>query len=304
MNATYDTFMLWRNDLAIVIGKHQSAAREVNQRLISDLGIPVIRRITGGGTVFHDTGNINFSFIRLNRKENPIDFKFFTQPVIIFLKSMGIQAEFEAKSNISSQGRKISGNSAHVYRGRVLHHGTLLYNTDLEMLHQVINPGEDRYNDRSVRSVKRDVVNIATLIPGSMSAEDFIDSFFSFIINLYDDAYHDCLTEIEIRDIEALAEIKYKDPNWNVGYSPDYQFSDSWDTGEGPFRLSFSTKEAVIESIRIEGPEEYSRFLQKVGNSLPGVLHEKNSVLSQLKSLTFANEKESSLLNQIIEHLF
>jgi lipoate-protein ligase A len=217
---------------------------------------------------------------------------------------MGLKAEFEGKSNICSHGRKISGNSAHVYKGRVLHHGTLLYQTDLEMLRKVTNPWEHRYNDRAVRSVKKEVVNISTLIPGSMSTEDFMESFFSFIINLYKDAYHDCLTEKEVSDISALAGIKYSDPNWNVGYSPDYQFSDSWDTGEGEFRLSFSTREAVIESFKIDGPEKYSIFLKKVGDSLPGVLHEKNSVLSQLKSLNFTGEKETVLLNQIIDHLF
>jgi lipoate-protein ligase A len=272
--------------------------------VVTDLGIPVVRRITGGGTVFHDAGNLNFSFIRLNRKENPVDFKLFTQPVILFLKNMGINAEFEGKSNISTQGRKISGNSAHVFRGRVLHHGTLLYDTDLETLQKVNNSGDYRYTDRSVKSVIREVVNISTLIPGSMSTEDFMEAFFSFIINLYDDSYHDCLTNEEISNIAALAEIKYKNPNWNFGYSPDYRFSDSWESGEGKFTLSFSTREAVIKSIRIAGPDKYSLFLQKVRNSLPGALHEKNSILIQLKSITFASANESRLLDQIIDHLF
>ena len=304
MNATVDTFMAWRNDPCIVVGKHQNTNREINHELVEKSGIPVIRRITGGGTVYHDHGNINFSFIRLNRKENPVDFRFFTEPIILFLQSMGLDAEFEAKSNIVIHGMKISGNAAHVHRGRVLHHGTLLFDSDLELLNNILAANEMKYNDRSVRSIRKTVGNISTQIRANMSVEDFTESLFSFIINYYDDAFHDHLNPQEIEEIKQLAARKYNEAKWNTGYSPDYHLSHTWETDRNAFSISLATKEAIIESIRLEGPESCAALLREVELCLLGKLHEKNAVVNHLRKLTFANEKERDILNQILQHLF
>jgi len=303
-NTSVDIFMVWRNDPAVIIGKHQNTAREIDHSLVQDLNIPVIRRISGGGTVFHDPGNINYTFIRLNRKENPIDFKFFTQPVIHFLKSMGLNAEFEGKSNIAINGLKVSGNSAHVYKGRVLHHGTLLFNTNLELLERVIKGKDDHYQDRSVRSIRKEVSNISSHIKAEMAVEDFMESFFSFIINYYDDAYHENLSVNEYESIIYLMDEKYREPKWNYGYSPDYQYSDSWNWNEDLFTMSLETREAVIHLIKIKGPEKHSSLLKRVEKALAGTLHERNSVMEQLKSIKFVSETEGHILSQIIDHLF
>lgn len=303
-HASIDTFMVWVNEPSVIIGKHQNAAREINHDVIQEKGIPVIRRITGGGTVYHDPGNINFSFIRLNRKENPIDFKFFTFPVITFLKSMGLAAEFEGKSNVAIEGLKVSGNSAHVYKGRVLHHGTLLFDTDLETLQQVTSTREEHYLDRSVRSIRKKVCNISSHIAAKMEAEDFKDSFFSFMINHYKDAFHDSLNKIESEAISLLAKTKYRDNAWNYGYSPDYQYSYSWSEGEKHFLIELSTREAIIDSIQLRVPEEYAEISRKVEKVLTGSLHEKATISARIKILTFNSEKEEVFLNQIIQHLF
>lgn len=303
-NAIEDTFMIWQNDPCVIIGKHQNAAREINHTIVQRKNIPVIRRITGGGTVYHDPGNINFSFIRLNRKENPIDFKFFTHPVIIFLQSMGLDAEFEGKSNITVNDLKVSGNSAHVHKGRVLHHGTLLFETDLEMLVNVMNSREELYNDRSVRSIRKKVTNISSHIHAAMLVEDFKELFFSFIINYYPDAYHDQLKEEEYRSISDLVRTKYQNLSWNYGYSPDYQYSDDWSTSSGDFKLSLVIKEGIIDKIAIEGPSEYSIFLKYLEQYLLGVLHERYSINKHLKKAKFASENEGIILNQLIDHLF
>jgi len=303
-HAACDTFMLWRNDRSVILGKHQNYAREVNHQVIEAEAIPVIRRITGGGTVFHDLGNINYSFIRLNRKDNSGDFRFFTRPVLTFLHDMGLCARFEEKSNLTVFGRKISGNSAHVYRGRVLHHGTLLFSTDLEMLERIIATGQESYNDKAVRSVTREVTNIRSNINASMGPEDFMEAFFSFIINRYPDAVMDHLKEEEKQAIQELAEKKYRDPVWNIGYSPDYQYSRNWSTPEGDFKLHLSTREAVIDRISLTGPDQYTGILESVAKSLSGALHEKNTIDSILMDLRFTGENKMQILGQIREHLF
>jgi lipoate-protein ligase A len=137
-NRNNEYLILGINKPSVIIGKHQSAHREINTRFVTENNIPVIRRISGGGTVFHDKGNLNFTFIRQSEAGKQIDFRKYTKPVIDFLYSLGVEAKFEGKNDLKTDGLKISGNAEHVHRNRVLHHGTLLFSTSLEI---IIHPG-------------------------------------------------------------------------------------------------------------------------------------------------------------------
>ncbi len=148
------------NDPSVVIGKHQVAHREVNTKFITRNNIPVIRRISGGGTVFHDGGNLNFTFIRESEEGKQVDFKKYTWPVIHFLNSLGINANLEGKSDIKVDGLKISGNAEHVYRNRVLHHGTLLFSSSINSLRNSIREDKSCYVTRAVNSNPSSVINL------------------------------------------------------------------------------------------------------------------------------------------------
>ncbi len=133
-NRTEDFLVLGINDPSVIIGKHQVAHREADTKFVMENNIPVIRRISGGGTVYHDFGNVNFSFILNSARGTQVDFRKYTLPVIEFLASLKVNAELEGKNDLKVNGLKISGNAEHVYRERVLHHGTLLFNADLGKL--------------------------------------------------------------------------------------------------------------------------------------------------------------------------
>ncbi|MFA4864430.1 MAG: biotin/lipoate A/B protein ligase family protein [Bacteroidales bacterium] len=302
--ATADTFMIWRNEPSVIIGKHQNTSREINHPFIESINLPVIRRITGGGTVYHDLGNINFSFIYIDRKGNLVDFRFFTKPVILFLQELGLDASFEGKNNITVNRLKVSGNSAHIFRNKVLHHGTLLFNTDLEVLEQAIAGHEECYKDKSVRSVRAEVTNIYHLLENKPSIEEFIGLFQTFIFNYFPGAFRDELNNKENESILRLAEEKYKKHEWNFGYSSEYKFDEEWATQDGKFSISLFIKQGLMLKVEISGPEASSVFLNALANQLTGTLHEKKSVSERLKKLTFANENEEKVLNQIIQHLF
>jgi len=302
--ATSDTFMIWRNEPSVIIGKHQNTSREINHPFIESINLPVIRRITGGGTVYHDLGNINFSFIYTDRKGNLVDFRFFTKPVILFLQELGLDASFEGKNNITVNRLKVSGNSAHIFRNKVLHHGTLLFNTDLEVLEQAIAGHEECYKDKSVRSVRAEVTNIYHLLENKPSIEEFIGLFQTFIFNYFPGAFRDELNNKENESILRLAEEKYKKHEWNFGYSPEYKYDEEWATQDGKFSISLFIKQGLMLKVEISGPEASSVFLNALANQLTGTLHEKKSVSERLKKLTFANENEEKVLNQIIQHLF
>jgi len=303
-NAVVNTFMTWRNEPSVIIGKHQNTSREINHTFVDSLHLPVIRRITGGGTVYHDHGNVNFSFIYTDRTENPVDFRFFTKPVILFLKEHGLDASFEGKSNITVNGLKVSGNSAHIHRNKVLHHGTLLFNTDLDKLEKAIAGREEQYEDKSVRSVRAAVTNISGLLKDEITVEGFITLFREFIMNYFPGAYQEELTSQEKELISRLVEEKYKTNMWNFGYSPEYYYADEWETQEGMYSISLLVKEGSIRQIEINGPEFHSKFINQMEALMHGVQHEKKSISERFKNLTFANEIEEQILNQIIRHLF
>lgn len=302
--AATDTFMIWRNEPAIIIGKHQNTAREINHKFIETYNLPVIRRITGGGTVYHDPGNVNFSFIYTSRRENLIDFRFFTHPIILFLKDLGLNAAFEGKNNITVDGLKVSGNSAHLFKYKVLHHGTLLYKTDLDKLNQAISGRDEHYEDRSVRSVRASVTNISGLLRVKMTIEEFSDQFQAFIFSHFPAAYHDNLNGEEKESISKLAEEKYKKHDWNFGYSPEYKYFEEWSEHDGKYSLSLTVKDGVMQNCEITGPVNQSLLIKTISNQLTGIRHEKKSITERLKKLTFAEENELILVNQIIDHLF
>jgi lipoate-protein ligase A len=299
-----NTFMTWRNEPSVVIGKHQNALREINHDYVNSMNLPVIRRISGGGTVYHDPGNINFSFIYTDRKENLVDFRYFTEPIISFLQSCGLEATFEGKSNIAVNGLKVSGNSAHIFRQKILHHGTLLFNTDLDALEKAISGRDEQYNDKSVRSVRAKVANISNLLEKKMSAEEFTAKFNSFIFNRFSGSYIDELISSERESIKKLAKEKYRDYNWNYGYSPEYEYNEEWAVKGENYSILLSVKGGIIMKSEIKVPGLDSFLLKAIADQLTGTMHEKKSILERLKKLNFVNDYEEQVLNQIIQHLF
>jgi len=211
------------------------------------------RRITGGGTVYHDHGNINFTFIYTDRKENLVDFIYFTRPIIRFLKELGLKAAFEGKNNITVDGLKVSGNSAHIFKNKVLHHGTLLFNSDLDKLKKSVAGNEEHYKDKSVRSVRADVSNISNLLKKNISLEEFKGLFQDFIFKYYTASFKDGFQPEEVEAIQKLAIEKYKSYRWNFGYSPEYHYADEWETKEGKFSVFLKVNDGMICQAVISG---------------------------------------------------
>jgi lipoate-protein ligase A len=302
--ATEDTFMTWCNELSVVVGKHQNTFREINHSFIEANKVPVIRRITGGGTVYHDPGNLNFSFIYTGRKENLVDFREFTLPIILFLKSLGLDAVFEGKNNITASGLKVSGNSAHIFKNKVLHHGTLLFNTELEMLARATDGREDLYEDRAVRSIRAKVSNINDLLKKDISFVEFTGLFHAFILNYFKVYYADDLHPEEIDAIGKLADDKYKAYKWNYGYSPGFEYNSAWKTAENQFSIKLIVNEGIINTVEITGTERYRGLLQSIREEITGGFYERKSITEKLKKLTFVDKNHIEIVNQIVDHLF
>ncbi|MDP2424542.1 MAG: lipoate--protein ligase family protein, partial [Bacteroidales bacterium] len=206
---TDDCFMLWRNEPSIIVGKHQNTLAEINHNFVREHGIRVVRRISGGGAVYHDQGNINFSFVANGEKDKLVDFRRFTKPILEVLVNLGVDARFEGHNDLKINGMKFSGNAEHVYKNRVLHHGTLLFDSDLEMINQALTIDSEKFSDKAVKSIRSKVKNISYHLPGQMEITDFMDIVLNHVLKSHPDATLYSFDELDYERIEELVRTKY-----------------------------------------------------------------------------------------------
>lgn len=194
-----DVFMMWRNRPSVIIGKHQDTAAEVDMDFAGRNGIEIARRMTGGGAVYNDLGNVNLTFIARN---GDYDFEKYPRMLIGFLETIGVQAQPDGRLGLAIDGLKISGSAQYVYKKTTLFHASLLFSTDLITLKTVLN-GADDEKRRYVRSVKSPVTNIGLHMPGAMTTDDFMQAIFNHFAGIgyrFDDK--------DIAEIEQLKNIK------------------------------------------------------------------------------------------------
>lgn len=243
-----DVVMLWRNDNAIVVGKHQNTLSEINYPVVLDQGIQVVRRLSGGGTVYHDLGNLNFTFIQSGDRDKLVDFTKFLSPVIDALNQMGLETYQGKRNEIMLKGKKISGNAEHTFRSRVLHHGTLLFDTDLSVLIKSLRVNPLRFEDKAIKSVQSRVTNISQHLEGH-SFDSFRRALGDALKDHFGIAQNFELNEEEVEEVKALAHEKYTSWEWNFGYSPTYKLNKSLEIEERPEELSISVKKGKVVEV-------------------------------------------------------
>ena len=180
-----DIFMLWQNEPTVVIGKNQNAHAEMNMDFVEKNHIHIARRITGGGAVYHDLGNLNYTFISSNKAKEGIDFEYFTRPIIEALASVGVMAELSGRNDLIVNGKKISGNAQHTASGRTLHHGTLLFDSELDVLSSALKVDEEKIKSKGIKSTRSRVTNINEILGGKYSVKEFIELLSDHVISKY-----------------------------------------------------------------------------------------------------------------------
>ena len=285
-NFKEDVIILWQSTPSVIVGKHQNMVAEVNLKYTREQEIPVIRRISGGGTVYHDLGNLNYTLIRNEKnRERLIDFKQFSMPVMEFIKTLGIEASFEGKNNLVINGKKFSGNSAHVFKNRVMHHGTLLFNTNLTKLEKVIRPSIAQISDKSVKSVRAEVINLSDALNYYLSMDEFRQNLTEYLKNHYGIQRVYKFKEKDKTAINTLIDEKYAVAKWNYGYSPAYEFENKI---EG-YHLFIKVKNGIIEQIELKG------IGQQIVNKFKGVMH-RNEDIAVLAAKISIDESQKQLL--------
>ncbi len=304
-NFAEDTFMLWRNDPSVIIGKHQNAFAEVNHEFINKNGIQVVRRISGGGAVYHDHGNLNFTITAKGDQNALVDFHKYTLPVINAINKLGANVVIGNRNSLYLNGMKISGNAEHVYKQKVIHHGTILFNSNIENLNKAIQPVALHYEDKAVKSIRSTVTNLTTYLTVHMGIEDFTEYIISEILNRTDGSYMYSLTERDKIEIKRLKDEKYSTWEWNYGYSPPFNFKTQFTIAETSFNGTVYVKHGIIERITLNAglSEGYSSDpsldIKRFITLLEGLQLRESVITDRLK-----DKYPPNILNKIIQALF
>ena len=268
-NRKEDFLILGINDKSVIIGKHQVAHRESATKFVTQNNIPVVRRISGGGTVFHDNGNLNFSFILKSEQGKQVDFMKYTLPVISFLAALGVDVRFEGKNDLKVNGLKISGNAEHVFHDRVLHHGTLLFDADIDLLRAAIRKDTGNYETRAVLSNPSPVMNLKDLLGSVANIYEFRALMLSWFLKNSPGTELIQLGGDEINKINEIAANKYRTWEWNYGYGPEYHFTNRFQYLGKDCSCRLYVKDGIILECEIKGSKE----LESSGKKLIGYRH-------------------------------
>ena len=280
-NSNEEFFMLYINEPCIVVGKHQNLLSEINLPYVLENKLKLARRVSGGGTVFQDLNNVNFCFLRNCQNIEKINFEKFTYPILKALHQLNLNAKFSDRHDILIDNKKVSGNAMHVYRNRVLSHGTLLYKSDLSHLTQTLNNNPYKYSDKSIKSVKSNVTNINTYLQSELNTFEFCKLLLKIIDLEVPTVSNMKLTLNETAQICKLANEKFHSWDWIYGYSPKYIFSNSIHVGTELIEFQLEVIKGVIKDVKISFAKQDSIIANKI-NSLVEVRHEYYSIYNQL----------------------
>ena len=294
-----DIFMLWRNSPAVIIGRNQNAFAEINFSFTGEHGIKVVRRLTGGGAVFHDLGNVNFTFIspaggELSRgiRAGGLDFGYFTLPIVEALAGLGVTASLSGRNDIvadcGGESRKVSGNAQCVFpasdgKVKTMHHGTLLYSADMTSMQGALNVDPEKLKSKGVRSVRSRVANISDLIPADRrpDVEGFLDYLTDFAAKRFGTAA-ERFDDETVSGIRELARSKYSTDEWNIGKMGNFGLNRKKRFDFGTVGLGLDVREGRIARIRLDGDYFGVRDISELERALVGAFCSREEIRRRL----------------------
>lgn len=303
-NFSRDCFMLWRNEPSIIVGKHQNTLAEINANFVKENHIKVVRRLSGGGAVFHDLGNLNFTFIASGEHHQLVDFRKFTLPILEVMQKLGIEAKFEGRNDLTIEGRKFSGNAEHVYKNRVLHHGTLLFSAQITDLSNALNVDPAKFQDKAVKSVRSRVTNISEHLKSPLTVLEFRDLILQHVMESTPGAESYSFTDEDISAIRKLKNEKYVTWDWNFGYSPKYNFRKTVKTNGGKLEVTLEVVNGVIANARFFGDYFNKLNPEDIENALTGVVHSESEIKNRLKDFEIGDYFLNVSNDELITALF
>ena len=297
-----DYLLLWQNDNTIVVGQNQNTEAEINRPFVQAHHINVVRRSTGGGAVYHDLGNLNYSFITDAGDKESISMSRFTHPVVEALKGLGLHAEASGRNDILVEGRKVSGTAQRLCGSRILHHGTLLFDANPDMVAGALQVDPEKFRSKSTKSVRSRIGNIRSFLKQDMD----MPAFWAYLKDALAGSgmVFDALTPQELAQVEKLKAEKYDTWEWNYGRSPEFDMTNKryWDGG--CLEVGVSVAHGVITDIRFRGDFLAVCSMEPLVEALRGVPFRREDVRRVLDSRPIAELFGGITAEQVLDTMF
>ena len=297
-------FSLWQNKPSIIVGKHQNSYAEVNHKFVLEHNIPIARRITGGGAVYHDLGNLNFTFITKVDHFDSIDIASYIMPIVEALNRIGLDARLSDRNSITIDGKKISGTAEAFANKKLLCHGTLLFNSDLNMLKEALKPPNITVETKSVKSIPSVVANIKDFSEQKYDLSTFKKKLINQIFS--DMPYKEySLTENDINNIEKLAKEKFSTWDWIYGESPPFTIRNSIQLPSGNIAFKAEIERGgIIKNIKFEGDVLISPQISYLEKLLQGKKYRIEEFEEIFKNIKITDYFKDVTLKELIEFIF
>lgn len=280
-----EIFILWINEPAIIIGRHQNTIQEINKEFIDKNGIHVVRRLSGGGAVYHDLNNLNYTIISNNTQEGAFDFQTFSKPVIDTLAKLGVKAEFTGRNDLEINGQKFAGNAQAYYKGRMMHHGCLLFDVDMSVLGQALKVSKDKIESKGIKSVRARVTNIVDHLSDKITVQEFSDAILAQMKEEYPEMDEYVLSDAELSEIQAMRDNQFATWDWTYGKAPEYTIERGVRYPAGKITTYANVENSTIKSVKIFGDFFGVKLVDDIEKMLEGVRYDYKDVLAALKTV-------------------
>lgn len=286
MDTEDDSYLLFYiNEPSIIIGKNQNTIEEIDTEYVEEKGIHVVRRLSGGGAVYHDLGNLNFSFITKDDGDSFRNFKKFTEPVVAALAEIGVTAELIGRNDILIEGRKVSGNAQFSTQGRMFSHGTLMFDTEIDEVVSALKVRKDKIESKGIKSIRSRVANISEFLDEPMTIEEFRTVVLNSIFGGAEHIQYKELTDTDWDNIHALSKERYANWDWNYGKSPKFNMQHSHRFPVGSIDVRLEVKKGIIEDVIIFGDFFGVGEVDVICDQLKGIQYERHSIDEALSEI-------------------
>lgn len=298
-----DVIMLWQNDKSVIIGKHQNTVEEVNQQFADNNNIKIARRTTGGGAVYHDLGNLNYTFItKYTNKEN-VDFKKFAIPVVDALNSLGLNPELSGRNDILLDGKKISGTAMACICDKFMFHGTLLFDINIEIASKVLTVKADKIESKGIKSVKSRMGNIKSYLP-NLTINEFKEEIIKSLEKNSNNYIKRKISQNEIIKTNELYNNKFSKYEWNYGYSPKCNFHKFTRLPCGGIDINLNIENGYITECKIFGDFIGLHGIELVENTIKGNMYNVKEIRAKLNDLNLNQYFGSITIDEILQCIF